>query len=124
MVSFRARHAADKIRQVAEATGAVAICSPRVKGILPKNHRQFVEMKGFDSHQSAIEYLEKFDIQRVLVLGASCGEFTSFYDRVFNNNFCFIQVDCEREFLDVTYPSDRVLWMESEIWIFVKRLQR
>ena len=69
------------------------------------------------------EYLKKFEPQRVLVLGASLGEFTSFWNSSLINRR-FIQVDSNREVLGVTYPSDKVLCVESEIRPFVKKLSR
>ncbi|MBW4493055.1 MAG: thiamine pyrophosphate-binding protein [Oscillatoria princeps RMCB-10] len=124
LVGFGARHAVKQIRKLAEATGAAVMCSPRAKGIFPENHPQFVGVTGFGGHQSVFEYLKKFDPQRVLVLGASLGEFTSFWNPGLINYRRFIQVDSNREVLGVTYPSDKVLCVESEIRPFVKKLYR
>jgi acetolactate synthase-1/2/3 large subunit len=124
LVGFGARHAVKQVRKLAEATGAAVMCSPRAKGIFPENHPQFVGVTGFGGHQSVFEYLKKFEPQRLLVLGASFGEFTSFWNSSLINHHGFVQVDPNREIFGVTYPSNKVLCVESEIRQFVKKLYR
>jgi acetolactate synthase I/II/III large subunit len=121
-VGFGARGAAAEIRQLAEATGAAVMCSPRGKGIFPENHPQFVGVTGFAGHPSVLMYMQEKQPSRVLVLGTRLGEWTSFWNSVMVPKRGFVHVDIDPEVLGTAYPSAETFAIQSDVGMFVKAL--
>ncbi|MEH1849361.1 MAG: ScyA-related TPP-binding enzyme [Nostoc sp.] len=121
-VGFGARRAAAEIRQLAEATGAAVMCSPRGKGIFPENHPQFVGVTGFAGHTSVLTYMQEQRPLRVLVLGTRLGEWTSFWNSVMVPKRGFVHVDIDPEVPGTAYPSAETFAIQSEVRMFVKAL--
>jgi acetolactate synthase I/II/III large subunit len=121
-IGFGARGAAAEIRQLAEATGAAVMCSPRGKGIFPENHPQFVGVTGFAGHPSVLTYMQEKQPSRVLVLGTRLGEWTSFWNSVMVPKRGFVHIDIDPEVLGTAYPSAETFAIQSDVGIFVKAL--
>ncbi|MBD0261341.1 MAG: thiamine pyrophosphate-binding protein [Tolypothrix sp. Co-bin9] len=121
-VGFGARGAAAEIRQLAEATGAAVMCSPRGKGIFPENHPQFVGVTGFAGHTSVLTYMQEQRPLRVLVLGTRLGEWTSFWNSVMVPKRGFVHIDIDPEVPGTAYPSAETFAIQSDVGMFVKAL--
>lgn len=121
-VGFGARKAAASIRQMAESTGAVVMCSPRAKGIFPENHPQFVGVTGFGGHVSVLAYMQVQAPKRILVLGTRLGEPTSSWNPVMVPEGGFIHVDIDPEVPGTAYPEAETLAVQSDVGLFVKAL--
>lgn len=121
-VGFGARNAAAEIRQLAENTGAMVMCSPRGKGIFPEDHPQFIGVTGFGGHDKVLEYMLSSPPSRILVLGTRLGEFTSFWNPVMVPQKGFIHVDINPEVPGVAYPNAETFPIHSDIGEFVKAL--
>ncbi|MBD2532761.1 thiamine pyrophosphate-binding protein [Nostoc flagelliforme FACHB-838] len=121
-VGFGARGAAKEIRQLAERTGAVVMCSPRAKGIFPENHPQFVGVTGFGGHESVFRYMQEYRPLRTLVLGTRLGERTSLLLPVMVPLRGFLHVDIDPEIPGTAYPSAETFAIPSDIRVFMKGL--
>ncbi|MEH1856844.1 MAG: ScyA-related TPP-binding enzyme [Nostoc sp.] len=121
-VGFGARGAAAEIRQLAEATGAAVMCSPRGKGIFPENHPQFVGVTGFAGHTSVLTYMQEQRPLRVLVLGTRLSEWTSFWNSVMVPKRGFVHIDIDQEVPGTAYPSAETFAIQSDVGMFVKAL--
>ncbi|MBW4594120.1 MAG: ScyA-related TPP-binding enzyme [Brasilonema angustatum HA4187-MV1] len=121
-VGFGARHAAHEIRQLAERTGAVVMCSPRGKGIFPEDHPQFVGVTGFAGHLSVLTYMQEQSPLRVLVLGTRLSEPTCFWRPVMIPKRGFIHVDIDPEVPGAAYPSAETFAIQSDVGMFVRAL--
>ncbi|PHM10306.1 ScyA-related TPP-binding enzyme [Nostoc sp. 'Peltigera malacea cyanobiont' DB3992] len=121
-VGFGARGAAAEIRQLAEATGAAVMCSPRGKGIFPENHPQFVGVTGFAGHTSVLTYMQEQRPLRVLVLGTRLSEWTSFWNSAMIPKRGFVHVDIDPEVPGTAYPSAETFAIQSDVGMFVKAL--
>ncbi|MDZ8223480.1 ScyA-related TPP-binding enzyme [Nostoc sp. ChiVER01] len=121
-VGFGARGAAKEIRQLAEKTGAVVMCSPRAKGIFPEDHPQFIGVTGFGGHESVFRYMQEYRPLRTLVLGTRLGERTSFLLPVMVPLRGFLHVDIDPEVPGTAYPSAETFAILSDIKVFVKGL--
>jgi thiamine pyrophosphate-dependent acetolactate synthase large subunit-like protein len=119
---FGARGATAAIRELAEKTGAAVMCSPRGKGIFPENHPQYVGVTGLGGHESAIDYMQKYSPQRILVLGTRLGEPTSFWSKDMIPAKGFIHVDVNPKVPGVAFPFADTLPIISDANIFVKAL--
>jgi acetolactate synthase I/II/III large subunit len=121
-VGFGARGAAAEIRQLAEATGAAVICSPRGKGIFPEDHPQFVGVTGIGGHESVFSYMREYRPLHTLVLGTRLSELTSFWNPTMVPTKSFIHVDIDAEVPGVAYPSAATVSIQSEIGLFLRAL--
>jgi acetolactate synthase-1/2/3 large subunit len=123
-VGFGARHAAKEIRQLAEETGAMVICSPRGKGIFPETHPQFVGVTGLGGDEKVIHKLHELSSKRILVLGTALAEWSSFWNPELVPEKGFIHVDPNPEVPGVAYPSVPTVCVYSEIRTFVQKLRK
>lgn len=121
-VGFGARDAAAEIRQLAERTGAVVMCSPRGKGIFPEDHSQFVGVTGFAGHSSVLKYMQEYRPLRTLVLGTRLGELTSFWNPAMIPKRGFVHIDIDPEVPGTAYPSAETFAIQSDVGMFVKAL--
>jgi thiamine pyrophosphate-dependent acetolactate synthase large subunit-like protein len=119
---FGARGATAAIRELAERTGVAVMSSPRGKGIFPENHPQYVGVTGLGGHQSAINYMQKYSPQRILVLGTRLGEPTSFWSKDMIPAKGFIHVDVDPKVPGVAFPFADTLPIIADANIFVKAL--
>jgi acetolactate synthase I/II/III large subunit len=121
-VGFGARFAAAEIRQLAERTKAMVMCSPRGKGIFPENHPQFVGVTGFAGHESVLEYMKESRPIRTLVLGTRLGEFTSFWNPAMIPSQGIVHVDIDPQVPGSAYPFAETFAIQSDVRLFVKEL--
>ncbi|GAB1543699.1 biosynthetic-type acetolactate synthase large subunit [Scytonema sp. NUACC21] len=121
-VGFGARFAAAEIRQLAERTKAMVMCSPRGKGIFPENHPQFVGVTGFAGHESVLEYMRESRPIRTLVLGTRLGEFTSFWNPAMIPSQGIVHVDIDPEVPGSAYPFAETFAVQSDVRLFVQAL--
>jgi acetolactate synthase-1/2/3 large subunit len=121
-VGFGARSASKEIRQLAERTGAMVMCSPRGKGIFPENHPQFLGVTGLGGHDSVLKYMQEQPPVRVLVLGTRLGEFTSFWNPALVPASGFVHIDIDREVPGTAYPNAKTFAIHSEVRVFLKAL--
>ena len=123
-IGFGARHAAEEIRELAEKTGAAVMCSPRGKGIFPESHPQFVGVTGLGGHASVQEYRERHRPDRILVLGTSLGEPTSFWQSEMIPPGGFLHVDLDPNVPGKAFPQAQTFGIQADIRAFVKALLR
>lgn len=121
-VGFGARDAAAEIRQLAERTGAMVMCSPRGKGIFPEDHPQFLGVTGFGGHDSVLRYMHNQRPKRVLVLGTRLGEFTSFWNPIMIPSSGFVHIDIDPQVPGTAYPSAETLAIQSDVRVFIRAL--
>ena len=121
-VGFGARFAAAEIRQLAQRTKAMVMCSPRGKGIFPENHPQFVGVTGFAGHKSVLEYLQEYRPMRTLVLGTRLGEFTSFWNPAMIPSQGIVHVDIDSQVPGSAYPFAETFAIQSDVRLFVLEL--
>jgi acetolactate synthase-1/2/3 large subunit len=118
-VGFGARHAAAKVRLLAERARAKVMCTPRGKGVFPERHPSFVGVTGFGGHESVIRYFDKERPQRLLVLGTRLGEFSSFWDPRLVPPDGFIHVDVDADVPGAAFPGARVHAVHAELGAFL-----
>ncbi|MFB2972138.1 thiamine pyrophosphate-dependent enzyme [Aerosakkonema sp. BLCC-F183] len=119
-LGFGARGASDQIRELAQETGAVVMCSPRGKGIFPEDDPQFVGVTGFGGDASAIASMQEEMPERVLVLGTRLGEFT--WSPAMAPSGEFIHVDLNPDVLKTVYPKIEKIPIKSDVKAFVSKL--
>lgn len=121
-VGFGARHAADRIRALAERSQVAVFCSPRGKGIFPEDHALFVGVTGMGGHNTPRRFMQTHRPRHVLVLGTRLGEPTSFWDPDMVPVAGFIHVDIDSSVPGAAYPGDVALAVQAEIAGFVEAL--
>ncbi len=119
---FGARHAAARVRQLAERTGAKVICSPRGKGIMPEDSPLFLGVTGLGGHAAVDEYMQTERPERALVLGSKLGELTSFWSPELVPEHGFIHVDLDADAFGAAYPGAPTLGVQAEIGAFLDAL--
>ena len=119
---FGARGAAAAIRELAEKTGAAVMCSPRGKGVFPENHPQYLGVTGLGGHESVMNYMQEYSLQRILVLGTRLGEPTSFWSKDMIPAKGFIHVDVDPKVPGVAFPFAETLPIISDANTFVQAL--
>jgi len=124
---FGARHASARLLAFAERTGAVVMCSPRAKGVIPETHRLFIGVTGMGGHTaSVVAHMREHAPYRTLVLGTRLGEPTSFWNPGLVPEGGFVHVDLDPMVPGVAYPladtyavqghSDEVLGALLDAW--------
>jgi acetolactate synthase I/II/III large subunit len=121
-VGFGARRAADRIRRLVDALGAVVMCSPRGKGIFPESDPRFIGVTGFGGHDRVFERLAAVRPQATLVLGSRLGEFTSFWDPRLPGDGSIVHVDLDPTIFGAAYPEVETLGVHAEIGEFLDAL--
>ncbi len=119
---FGARHAAARVRKLAELSGAKVICSPRGKGIMPEDSPLFLGVTGLGGHASVDEYMQTERPERALVLGSKLGELTSFWSPELVPEHGFIHVDLDADAFGAAYPNAPTLGVQAEIGAFLDAL--
>jgi len=123
-VGFGARSASEEIRQLAERTGAMVMCSPRGKGIFPESHPQFLGVTGLGGHESVLKYMQEQPPIHILVLGTRLGEFTSFWNPALVPAGGFVHIDIDPEVPGTAYPDAKTFAVHSEVRVFLKALMQ
>lgn len=118
-VGYGARHAAHNIRELAEKTGAMVMCTPRGKGIFPASHRLFAGVTGFGSSPKTLTNLAASGAKRLLVLGSRLGEFSSTWDPKQVPVDELIHVDIDPSVPGRAYPSVKTHAVIGDIGTFV-----
>lgn len=75
-----ARFSVDTVRQTLDALGAVAVVTPRAKGILPDSDPRVLGTLGLGGARLVAERVQHASPDIALVLGARFSEFTSWWD--------------------------------------------
>jgi acetolactate synthase-1/2/3 large subunit len=119
---FGARHAAEDVRRLAEASGARVMCTPRAKGIMPEKHPLYLGVTGLGGHAEPENYVRKARPARVLVLGSRLGEMASFWSKDLVPEQGLIHVDLDPDTFGAAYPDVPTLGVQSEIGAFVRAL--
>jgi acetolactate synthase-1/2/3 large subunit len=123
-VGFGARHASAAVRDLAERTDALVMCSPRAKGIFPEDHPNFLGVTGFAGHPEVLRLMKASPPVRTLVLGTRLGEFTSFWKGELVPPNGFIHVDIDPAVPGAAYPTVQVQGVQAEIGDFLRALLR
>jgi acetolactate synthase-1/2/3 large subunit len=118
-VGFGARHAADKVRELAKRLQAPVICSPRGKGIFPEDDPLFFGVTGIGGHETTAVAIAQLAPKHILVLGSRLGEASSFYDSRLTPNISFIHVDVDPAVPGVSYPDVPTVSICTEIGSFL-----
>jgi acetolactate synthase-1/2/3 large subunit len=118
-VGFGARHAADKVRELAKRLQAPVICSPRGKGIFPEDDPLFFGVTGIGGHETTAVAIAQLAPKHILVLGSRLGEASSFYDSRLTPNISFIHVDIDPAVPGVSYPAVPTVPVCTEIGSFL-----
>ncbi len=121
-LGFGARRAERQVRAFVERTGAMVICSPRAKGIIPEDHPNFLGVTGLGGHDEVDPELAKIDPEYFLVLGTRMGESTSFWAKDTVPRAGFFHVDIDPSAFGAAYPDVRTRGVVSEIAPFVEQL--
>jgi acetolactate synthase I/II/III large subunit len=121
-IGFGARAAAPEVRELIERTGAVAVSSPRGKGILPEDHPQFFGVTGLGGHPAAKERLQELRPKHALVLGTRLAEGTSGWDQSLVPTGGFIHVDVDPTAPGAAYPDAPTLPVISDTGQFLRAL--
>jgi thiamine pyrophosphate-dependent acetolactate synthase large subunit-like protein len=118
-IGFGARHAGDKVRELAKRLQARVICSPRGKGIFPEDDPLFLGVTGIGGHETAAVAIAQLAPKNILVLGSRLGEASSFYDPRLTPDSSFIHVDIDPAVPGVSYPDVPTVPVCAEIGIFL-----
>ncbi|MDA8016307.1 MAG: thiamine pyrophosphate-dependent enzyme [Thermoanaerobaculia bacterium] len=119
---YGATAAADKVRELAERSGAPVFCSPRGKGVMPETHPLYLGVTGLGGHDSVGDYMVRQRPQHLLVLGTRLGEATSFWDRDMIPTRSFLHVDIDPAVPGVAFPDARTVGIQAEIGAFLDAL--
>ncbi|MEN6586081.1 MAG: thiamine pyrophosphate-binding protein [Sulfuricella sp.] len=105
---------------LAEAIGAILITTPDGKGLINPEHRLYRGVFGFAGHYAARHALDKDDIDLILAVGTTLGEWTSsgWCDSVLNERM--VHIDSSQEHL-LRSPMAR-LHMHGRILSIFERL--
>jgi thiamine pyrophosphate-dependent acetolactate synthase large subunit-like protein len=118
-VGFGARHASEKVRELAKRLQAPVICSPRGKGIFPEDDPLFIGVTGIGGQETAAVAMEQLAPKHILVLGSRLGEASSFYDPRLAPAVSFIHVDIDPAVPGVAYPDVITVPVCAEIDCFL-----
>jgi acetolactate synthase-1/2/3 large subunit len=119
---FGARHAAPWVLDLAEASGARVMCSPRGKGVVPEDHPLFLGVAGLGGHPQVDEYLRERKPARALVLGSRLSEMTSFWSQDLLPAEGLVHVDLDESAFGAAYPNATTLGVQAEIGAFIQEL--
>jgi acetolactate synthase I/II/III large subunit len=119
---FGARHAADELREFAERSGAMVMCSPRAKGVLSEDAPLFLGVTGLGGYGPMERHLCEVRPKHLLVLGSRLGEMTSFWDERLIPPNGLIHVDLESDVFGTAYPGVPTLGIQAEIRTFLRQL--
>ena len=123
LAGWGARGCADLVRELAERTGAVVLCSPRAKGVFPERGAQFGGVTGMGGHDAVLELMRSERAPaRMLVLGSRLGEPTSGFDAALVPRDGLIHVDVDPRIPGVAFPGTPTLAVQSEIGAFLRSL--
>jgi acetolactate synthase-1/2/3 large subunit len=110
------------IRELSERSGAKVFCSPRGKGIMPEDHRNYLGVTGLGGHDRVSQHMLTKAPQRILVLGTRLGEATSFWDNDMVPSEGFLHVDIDPEVPGTAFPEAKTLAIQAEVGQFLKAL--
>ncbi|MEM9555928.1 MAG: thiamine pyrophosphate-dependent enzyme [Acidobacteriota bacterium] len=119
---FGATEAAPAVRELAERSGAMVICSPRAKGIVPERHPQYLGVSGLGGHEAVNDFMVQKKPRYTLVLGTRLGEATSFWDRDLLPEEAFIHVDVDPTVPGASFPDFPTWGVQAEIGLFLEQL--
>lgn len=119
---FGARNAAPWVLDLAEASGARVMCSPRGKGVVPEDHPLFLGVAGLGGHPQVDEYLRERKPARALVLGSRLSEMTSFWSHDLLPPEGLVHVDLDETAFGAAYPNANTLGVQAEIGAFLQEL--
>ncbi len=119
---FGARHAAPWVLDLAEASGARVMCSPRGKGVVPEDHPLFLGVAGLGGHPQVEDYLRERKPARALVLGSRLSEMTSFWSQDLLPPEGLVHVDLDESVFGAAYPNATTLGVQAEIGSFIQEL--
>lgn len=121
-VGYGARHAADKVRELATRLGLPVMTSPRGKGIMPEGHPLYLGSTGLGGNAEVDAYFARNRPTHVLVLGSRLSEPTSFWNAQFIPTESFLHVDVDPEVPGAAYPGARTHAIQAEIGVFLDAL--
>lgn len=121
-LGFGARHAAEDIVRLAEATGAPVMCSPRAKGTFPEGHPLYLGVTGVGGHESVQRHIEQTRPRHVLVLGTRLGEVTSCWDSRYLPTEALVHVDVDPAAFGASYPAARTIGVQANVGELVRAL--
>lgn len=121
---FGARRAAPEVRRLLELTGAVAITSPRGKGIVDEHGDGCAGVTGLGGHGPTLETLRTLAPSFALVLGTRLSEGTSSWSPALVPPNGFVQVDLDPEAIGVAYPEVPTLPVVGDVRLVLRALLR
>lgn len=119
---FGARNAGRELLDLAEATGAPVMCSPRAKGIFPESHPLYLGVTGLGGHETVESYFAHHRPTTVLVLGTRLGEPTSYWQQSLLPTGTLVHVDCDSSAFGAAYSTVPTLGVQAEIKAFLSAL--
>ncbi|WP_320669560.1 thiamine pyrophosphate-binding protein [Patulibacter defluvii] len=102
---FGARGAAAEVRRLLDATGALAITTPRGKGIVDERDPRCAGVTGLGGHPQVRETLARTAPAFALVLGTRLSEGSSGWDPGLVPAGGFVQVDLDPDAIGIAYPD-------------------
>jgi acetolactate synthase-1/2/3 large subunit len=123
-VGFGARRASTEVRELAERTGSMVMCSPRAKGIFPEDHPLFIGVTGFAGSPKVAQRIKGSRARRALVLGTRLGEFTSFWKPDLVPPGGLIHVDIDSKVPGAAYPNVPTEAVTADVGDFLRAVLR
>lgn len=120
-VGHGARHAARQVRALADLTGAPVLATPRGKGVVPEDHRQFLGVTGLGGHPERIPQLRDFEPGFMLVLGTRLGEPSSGWDPELIPPGGIVHVDIDPSVPGTVFDSP-ALGVHAEVGAFLDQV--
>uniref|UniRef100_A0ABF7PQ46 BbmA n=1 Tax=Brevibacillus TaxID=55080 RepID=A0ABF7PQ46_9BACL len=97
----------EELLDFAELTGIPVATTPKGKSSFPENHALSLGVFGFAGHQKATDYLLSGDVDVLIVIGSSLGDWqTNSWDPRLTPSVALIQIDIDPMEIGKNYPVD------------------
>lgn len=99
--------AALELRRLAEHLKVPVATTPKAKGVFPENHPLSLGVFGFAGHPRADAYIMAGNLDVLVVIGSSLGEWSSHaWDKRIKASRAFIQINVDPVEIGKNYPAD------------------
>lgn len=97
----------EELKRFAEMTNIPVATTPKGKGVFPENHRLSLGVFGFAGHQRAMDYLLSDEVDVLIVIGSSLGDWqTNSWDPRLQPSKALIQIDIDPLEIGKNYPVE------------------
>lgn len=120
-VGHGARHSSRQVRALTDLTGAPVLATPRGKGIIAEDHRQFLAVTGLGGHPERIPQLQSFEPEFMLVLGTRLGEPSSGWDQQLIPPGGIVHIDIDPSVPGTVFDGP-VLAIQAEVGAFLDQV--